>query len=706
MQAPLPHVFPPSALARAVVSLCACLACAAAQSQQAVTLDEVRVQAGPQAAGYQGAQRNTAATRTDTPLLETPQAVREVTRQLIDDLAATRLADTVDFVSGITRLNDFGGTWDNYAIRGFSNTDGGSLLNGFASSRGYGPQRDTATVERIEFLKGPMAALYGSSEPGGTLNVVTKQPQWSAAHKAGLQVGGLGYRRVTLDSTGPVTENFAYRLNVVAEEGASRSSLLDNRKTVFAPAFTWKLTPDTVLHYEAEFIRIRTPLDRGLVQVAGNALALPRDRFLGDPSRSNLHVNGDTHQVTLDHALGREWRARLGASYRETDLYGEAVDLIGALQSDGRTLTRRDSWRSLPARDVSIQAEVEGKLRTGGLQHTLLAGLESWRLFMGQDIRYSSLASQPFAIDIYNPVYGAGPGSLAPGFLTDDRQRATGLFLQDQMDLSERWKLLVGLRMDRYQQSFSNLLAGTSQSQSHSATTPRIGLTYLLSPGSSLYLSYGRSFRPNAGADEANQAFAPQKGEAFEAGAKWLSADQRLSASAAIFDIRKTNVLTRSPTNASFSIAAGQVRSRGVEADVAGQLDAHWRFTANIAYTDAEVTRDNNPALLGKRLTNIPRLSGGLFAIREDRLPQGGRYGVGAGLVHVGERTGTATDTFRLPAYTTVRLTGYWQLDRRTRLTLDLHNLFDKHYATASWGAMTVLPGLGRQLVAGVQMEF
>lgn len=706
MQAPLPHVFTPSALARAVVSLCACLACAAAQSQQAVTLDEVRVQAGPQAAGYQGAQRNTAATRTDTPLLETPQAVREVTRQLIDDLAATRLADTVDFVSGITRLNDFGGTWDNYAIRGFSNTDGGSLLNGFASSRGYGPQRDTATVERIEFLKGPMAALYGSSEPGGTLNVVTKQPQWSAAHKAGLQVGGLGYRRATLDSTGPVTENFAYRLNVVAEEGASRSSLLDNRKTVFAPAFTWKLTPDTVLHYEAEFIRIRTPLDRGLVQVAGNALALPRDRFLGDPSRSNLHVNGDTHQVTLDHALGREWRARLGASYRETDLYGEAVDLIGALQSDGRTLTRRDSWRSLPARDVSIQAEVEGKLRTGGLQHTLLAGLESWRLFMGQDIRYSSLASQPFAIDIYNPVYGAGPGSLAPGFLTDDRQRATGLFLQDQMDLSERWKLLVGLRMDRYQQSFSNLLAGTSQSQSHSATTPRIGLTYLLSPGSSLYLSYGRSFRPNAGADEANQAFAPQKGEAFEAGAKWLSADQRLSASAAIFDIRKTNVLTRSPTNASFSIAAGQVRSRGVEADVAGQLDAHWRFTANIAYTDAEVTRDNNPALLGKRLTNIPRLSGGLFAIREDRLPQGGRYGVGAGLVHVGERTGTATDTFRLPAYTTVRLTGYWQLDRRTRLTLDLHNLFDKHYATASWGAMTVLPGLGRQLVAGVQMEF
>lgn len=706
MQAPLSSAHPLSPLTHAVLALCTCLAGTATQAQETSVLDEIRVQEATGTAGYQGTQRNTAATRTDTPLLETPQAVRVLPRQLIDDLGATRLADTVDFVSGITRLNDFGGTWDNYAIRGFSNTDSGSLLNGFASSRGYGPQRDAATVERIEFLKGPAAALYGSSEPGGTLNVVTKQPQFTAAHKAGLQVGGLGYRRATLDSTGPVTQNLAYRLNLVAEDGASRSGLIDSRKYVVAPAFTWNLSADTVLHYEAEFVRIRTPLDRGLIQVGGNPSALPRDRYLGEPSRDRLQVNGDTHQATLDHALGQGWRTRLGASYRETELYGDAVDLIGALQSDGRTLTRRDSWRSLPARDVSVQAEVEGKLQTGALQHTVLAGIESWRLSMGQDIRYSNLASQPFPIDIYAPVYGAAPGRLTPGFLTDDRQRATGVFLQDQIDLGARWKLLAGLRMDRYRQEFSNLLAGTRQEQSHSATTPRLGLTYMLGANSSLYLSYGRSFRPNAGASEANQAFAPQKGEAFEAGAKWLSADQRISASASVFDIRKTNVLTRSPTNPNFSIAAGEVRSRGLEADAAGQLDAHWRFTANLAYTDAEVTRDNNAALQGKRLANIPRISGGLFAIREDRLASGGRYGLGAGLVHVGERTGTATDTYRLPAYTTVRLTGYWQIDSRTRLTLDLHNLLDKQYYTASWGGMTVLPGLGRQLVAGIQVAF
>nr|WP_234369606.1 TonB-dependent siderophore receptor [Paracidovorax avenae] len=707
-------------LAQAVLALAATLSAqhpahaqeaATAPAASTATLQEVRVQDATDGSGYQGAQRNTAATRTDTPLVETPQAVRVVSQQLIQDLGATRLADTVDFVSGVTRLNDFGGTWDNYAIRGFSNTDGGSLLNGFASSRGYGPMRDMATVERVEFLKGPAAALYGSSEPGGTLNIVTKKPQFTAAHKVGLDVGTLGMRRATLDTTGPITQNLAYRLNVAAEDGASRTSLVDNHKYVVAPAFAWTLGADTVLQYEAEFIRIRTPLDRGTVQVGGNALALPGDRFLGEPNRGKLHVTGDTHQLTLDHDLGQGWRTRLGASYRETEYYGDAMDFgngrLGLLQSDGRTLYRSDTWRSLPSRDTSVQAEVEGKVSTGSLRHTLLAGVESWRLFVGQYGEASPRGSSLYAIDIYQPAYGQPrTAPMTPYFSSQDHQRATGLFLQDQIDLTARWKLLAGVRFDRFHQSLEDRLAKTNTTQDHSSTSPRVGLSYLLTPDSSVYVSYGRSFRPNAGGDASGNAFAPTKGKAFEAGAKWQSPDQRLIASMAVFDIRKTNVLTPDPNNANFNVAAGEVRSRGIEADMSGKLDAHWRLTANAAYTDTEVLRDNDKTLLGKRLLGIPRVSGGLFAIREDRLASGGRYGVGGGLVYVGERTATANDTYRLPGYTTARVTAYWQIDPRTRLTLDVHNLFDRHYAATSWAAITVMPGLGRQVVAGLQHSF
>lgn len=174
----------------------------------AASLPEVRVSASAGGSGYVATEAS-GATRTETPLREVPQSVRVVTSELIDDLGATRLSDTVDYVSGIARLNDFGGTWDNYAIRGFSSTDMGYLVNGFPGSRGYNPMRDAATVERFEFLKGPAAALYGSSEPGGTINIVTKKPKFTRATTAEVSAGTLGFARATVDTTGPINDKVA-----------------------------------------------------------------------------------------------------------------------------------------------------------------------------------------------------------------------------------------------------------------------------------------------------------------------------------------------------------------------------------------------------------------------------------------------------------------------------------------------------------------
>ncbi|KQQ33675.1 ligand-gated channel protein [Duganella sp. Leaf126] len=668
----------------------------AQETDAAVALQQVNVVAERSPAYNPG--HSSGATRTDTPIREVPQSVRVMNQEQLEDLGATRLADTVDFVSGISRLNDFGGTWDNFGIRGFSSTDMGFLVNGFPGARGYNPPRDTATVERFEFLKGPAGAVYGSSEPGGTINIVTKKPKFTARHVAEVGVNDRGLRRATVDTTGPLGATVAYRLNLMTEEGDPRSSLLHNKRMLVAPALTWLIDPHTTLNYEAEILKADTPLDRGVINVRGRLGLLPRDRILNEPTDRNMHLSSKTQQLTLDRELAAGWRARLGASYKESTFEGEYTEAT-SLAADNRTLNRQATWRTLPSRDVSANGEIEGKFATSAVAHTLLVGAEASRLWMNTEI----LRSANTPIDIYAPVYGSAPGPLiARTSSSDERQRVKAVFAQDQISLSEQWKLLAGVRWDQYSQDLVNRVAGNALARQQSAVSPRVGATYLPNSWSALYVSAGKSFRGNTGTDVNGNAFDPQQSRAYEAGWKLQSADQRLGATLAVYDITKTNVLTASDVPG-FSVAAGEVKSSGVEADVTGQIGRHWRLSGNASYDDARVTRDRTLAA-GTRLMNVPKVSAGLLAIREDSLPDGSRYGVGAGVNHVGERSGNTADTYALPSYTVARLLGYWQLNQHLRLSLDVHNVFNRTYYTASWANLYVIPGAERSIAARLKI--
>ncbi|MBV7537068.1 TonB-dependent siderophore receptor [Duganella sp. sic0402] len=669
---------------------------AAQESEQA--LPQVTV-AGDRSTDFYNPSHSSGATRTDTPLREVPQAVRVMTAQQIEDLGALRLADTVDYVSGISRLNDFGGTWDNFGIRGFSSTDMGFLVNGFPGSRGYNPPRDTATVERFEFLKGPASSVYGSSEPGGTINIVTKKPKFSTHNVAEISVGSRGLRRATLDSTGALGSNVAYRLNLMAEEGMSRSSLLDNQRHLIAPALTWVIDNATTLNYEGEFMRVNTPLDRGVINVRGVLGTLPRDRVLNEPSDRNMRLNSDTHQLTLDRVLADGWRARLGASYKESTFDGDYTE-ANALAADNRTLNRQATWRQLPSRDVSMQAEFEGKFNTGGVAHTVLFGAEASSLFMNMEI----LRSTNYPIDIYAPVYGKpAPALTLLTTSSDEQQRVKALFAQDQISLTPQWKLLAGLRWDQYKQHVVNRVAKTDTRQQQSEVSPRAGVTYLPASWSSVYVSAGKSFRGNSGTDISGRAFDPQHSTAYEAGVKLQTADERLGASFAVFDISKTNVLTASDVPG-YSVAAGEVKSSGFEADAFGQINDNWRVTANFSWIDARVSKDKT-LRSGARLMNVPKTSAGLLLIREAALEGGGRWGAGGGANYVGDRAGNTADTYSLPSYATAKLLGYWQINKTTRLSLDVNNLLNRGYYSNSWGNLYVVPGVERSLVTRLKVD-
>ncbi|RCW67327.1 TonB-dependent siderophore receptor [Pseudorhodoferax soli] len=700
----------PLPFALSSAALCAALP-ALAQDAQLSTVEVV----GRTASGAYHAEE-AAGAKTELPLRELPQSVRIVTRQAIDDLGATKLDDVLDYVGGVSRQNNFGGLWDNIAIRGLpgdQNVGMATLFNGFASGRGFNAPRDLAGVERIEFLKGPAAALYGSSEPGGTLNVVSKRPLWKPAHAVEAYGGSHGLKRGALDSTGPIGEKFAYRLNVAVEDRGGWRDHVGAQRQVLAPAFTWKLTNDTVLDYTGEILRHETPLDRGVVALGNRLGAIPRTRFLGEPADGDVRVDNRTHQLILSHLWASGWTGRVGLSQRSTGIHGTSTE-ASALQADG-LLTRQRRLRDYDSDDLAAQAELQGKLETGGVQHELLFGLERYRFDMDtRMLRANPSASQPYAIDIYRPVYGQAQPTPLANTDTFERQRNTAFYVQDALTLAPAWRLLAGARVDRYDQSLLNRRTGVTTPQQPSATSPRLGLSWLPSPQWTVYANAGRSFRPNTGSDATGGAFSAETGRALELGTKWQSADQRIGATAALFEIRKRNVLTADPANAGYSVAAGEVRSRGLELDLAGQVNTHWRVNASLVFNDVEITRDNSLEV-GGQLLNVPRVNGSLLAMYEDALPNGQRYGIGGGVTHMGQRLGQArtqaeanagTAVFALPSYTTAKLVGYWRITPTVRLTLDVDNLFDATYYTSSFNRLWVTPGMERAITVGLQAKF
>lgn len=690
-------------------------------STDAVDLDAVQVIGRRDSGAYHADE--TSASKTHLELRKLPQSVRVMTRQVIDDLGATRLDSTLDYVGGVSRQNGFGGLWDNFAIRGLpgnENTGSSTLLNGLAGNRGYNAPRDTANIERIEFLKGPAAALYGSGEPGGTLNIVTKLPQWRRGTALEAYVGSHDSYRLALDTTGPISADFAYRLNAVTEEKESFRDHVATRRRFLAPALTWRIGDDTTLNYNGEWLKHEAPMDRGIVVVDRRLDAVPRSRFLGEPGDGDITVQNQNHQAVLDHVFSDTWSGRIAASYRKGTLEGFSTEPT-SVRSDGRTLWRQRRWRDYRSEDMALQAELRGDLRAGAWRHDVLVGMEAFDFTQDQIMRrFRPTEATPYALDLFAPVYGQAAPTLLPFVDTREIQRSTAMYLQDAIGLGECWTLLLGLRQDRYRQSLDDRRTSGRFVQEPSRTSPRVGLSFAPDEQWSLYFNAGRSFRPNNAADVwygtgTTATPAPESGRALELGGKWQAPDGGLGATLALFDIVKENVLTGDPANPGNQIAAGRVRSRGAEVDFSGQLGEHWRLNGSLSWNDVEVLRDNI-LHVGGSLINVPRINSSLLAVHERKLYDGGLWGIGGGVTYTGDRLGEAytqaqadagIPSFELPGYTVAKLVAYWRIDPTLRLSLDVDNLFDRTYYTSSVAATPwVAVGNARTVSLGAQWRF
>ncbi|WP_300626744.1 TonB-dependent receptor [Pseudomonas sp.] len=656
--------------------------------------------------GYH-ATRSASATRTDTSIHETPQSISVVSKDVVEDIGATRLQDALDYAGGVGRANNFGGQGlTTFTVRGF--TTGEFYRNGFPINRGYPNMPDANTIERLEVLRGPATMLYGRGDPGGTFNVVSKQPLAERSLTLGSQVNDQGMKRGTLDASGPLDEEgrLAYRLNVVGEGGDTFRDHVETERYGVAPVITWQASDDTKVIFEGDFMRNNHPLDRGLTRLPNQRGTPSRDTFWGDKDAGKLHNDNNMAQLRFEHALNDNWTLGGGFQWLDGSLKGDAIEANGprSLDADGRTLQRNFNYRKLEWTDKDYQLNLTGHFSTGGFDHTLLTGVEYEDYDYQSIIQRSSDVAGTYPIDIFDPVYGQTRPALTRTPTHDKENLKTyAAFVQDQVALTERLKVLAGARFERFEHDYETYVSvGKNWQAADNAVTPRLGVIYDLTDTVAVYADAARSFKPNTGASREGGGFAPEKGKSYEMGIKWEALDRQLSVDAAIYQIEKKNVLAIDPLDNALSVATGQVRSRGFDLNVAGNLTPEWRVIGGYAYVDAEVTRDTT-LRSGTRLMNIPRNSFSLLNVYEFQDGALKGLGLGAGGKYVDQRAGqTANTAFSMDAYTVVDLLSYYKINEQVRVNLDVKNLFNREYEEGAFGNIYAYPGAPRTVQVGI----
>jgi iron complex outermembrane receptor protein len=662
-------------------------------------------------------------------LREIPQAITTIDAATLQENNILRLTDALDLNASVARQNSLGGLWDSFAVRGFAgdeNLPSGYLVNGFNAGRGFSGQRDVAGIERVEVLKGPAAAVLGRGEPGGSINLVTKQAEIGRTFgSASLQYRSFDTVRAEGDANVALTGTLSARLIGYAESGDTFRDTISQRRWGFLPSVALAIGADTRLIYDMEWTRTAVPFDRGIVVLNNDFRTVPRSRFLGEPGDGDTVARAFGHQLRLQHDFGGGWSLLLGASHRDTKLTGASSDAETAtarqkLFVDGRTLSRQRRTRSYTSTHDVFRAEVAGEFATGGVRHRVLIGGDIdyfdtdqyFTRFRGPVLTATTTDRQSYAIDIQNPVYGRWP--VPTGTPTTNRldvQRTLGGYVQDQISLTDRLQVRIGGRFDNFLLRVDNRLLNTEGRRSRARLSPQAGIVYDLTAPLSLYAAYGEGYRANIGTDARGAVFEPETSKSIEAGVKLTALGGRLSGTFAVYQLDKANVLATDPANPGFSVAIGKARSRGIELDVNGQLPGRVDVLISYAYTDAEArsrVRDPNfsfQILPGDPLINIPKHNANVQIAKH--LTFGAREALlGAGVQHVGERNGQTGTSFTLPAHTLARVFGEVDLTPETTLFASVSNLFDAQWYANSYAPVWVQPGASRTATVGVRARF
>lgn len=668
--------------------------------------------------------KSATASKTDTPIFDTPAAIQVVPREVMDDQKSTRIRDALENVSGVRPQPTLGlGTW--FVVRGFhspSTYRNGLITNG--ANAGFPGEFDMSTIEGVEVLKGPAAVLYGRIEPGGLVNLTTKKPLDKPYYSLEQQFGNYDFYRTQWDTTGPVNNDgsLLYRFTGAYQDNQSFRDLISNDRLAISPTVTWKPTDATDITVNIEGLVQNYQADFGIPAVGKRPARIPISNSFSDPNDPVDHQSKIHLGTLINHKFNEDWavHSRFLATYDHGDqtFLSPAPAFGGALRADNRTLDRTVYQNETDAEAYSTNLDLTGKFKLGETQHNTLLGVDYTRAFTSYHVQGDWATPIPaLAIDIYNPQasYGIDPRVIDQALLLANpatnrsvfKDEWVGLYLQDHVTLWDKLHLMAGGRYDWAETGRGN---GTSYSEAGSVLkrnvrqddgfSPRVGILYQPWRSLGLYGNWTTSFSANNGISATGSLFEPQRGEQFEAGIKTQLFDDRLVGTMAYYHITKDKILTAdlSTPDPFDSKPIGQMRSQGIEMDLTGHITDKVSLIGSYAFTDARVTKDNY-GNQGHRMTNVPEHSGSLwlkYDVNGHAARKGFSFGVGG--VVAGQREGDFENSFQMPGYVRMDAFAAYKFEvQKARVTaqFNIRNLLDKRYFESTDPFMNVAPRLG-----------
>ena len=691
----------------------------------AKTLDGVTV-LGQSTVGYV-ANSGGAGTKTDTPIIETPQSISVVTRQQLDDQQPQNLNEALRYSPGVVAesqgtVSSFWGA-NSLQLRGFTP---GVYLDGLQDDTSGNAMVDPYFYQSVEVLSGPASVLYGQASPGGVVNMVSKQPVDTPLHEVTLGFGNYDRYQAGFDLGGPLDQDghWLYRLTGIGLTQDTQTDWIKHKRYGIAPAITWQPSENTRLTLLSNFTYSPAMGDYSNVPAVGTVLHSPLGKVPSDFSVGDPNFNSAVQRLGM---VGYQFEQRFNDSWtfeqnaRFTDNRNEANMIWpDGLEADGATLDRYAFVRHMSSRSVLLDNRVKTQFELGDLKNSVLMGAQYSRY----NENWSWGTSDVPSINIFQPVYGVPIQGPDPASFSaeDNHATQTGVYLQDQISLN-RWRFLLGVRQDwTKEDQTSNSPSLVIASQPDHKFTWRTGVVYLFDNGLAPYFSYSTSFQPQFGSITSNgTAATPTTGQQYEGGLKYQPVGSNSLLTLAVYNLTEQNVPEADPQNPGFVTQVGEIRSRGVELSDRTSLTDNFNLIASYVYTDSRYTK--TPTLdtgydgitapvQGHYQYAVPRQSASLWAdytLHETAL-QG--LGFSGGVRYVGSSYGDDVNSFKVPAFTLLDAALHYDVGvanpalRGLKLRLNIANLLDKSYVAACDSSTACNFGVRRTIYASASYDW